>query len=397
MRNPGIWLATLLTAIGVIIAPAIQPPWVLALLVLFFSMILYLIPGTRYVSFALIVIAFLYGAGLLPLFVFVSTLAILVVGEVAFRSLEDRFNPYATFMAAASVSLLLVWLHIKDGTPLIALMGILVAVMLKSALKDREDTLMIEGLAVAMTMYLFYEINYQVTLTILLAAVLVAFTFGFFSYRTRTADLSGLFSGALVGIILIVFTQDIRWFLIMLTFFILGSAATRYKFEYKSSLGVAEFHRGVRGYHNVFANGMVAVAAAVLYGISGHPMFIALFMGSVATAAADTVAGEIGMTASNPVLITTLERVPKGTNGGITLVGTLAALLASVIVVLTGYLLGVIDLPMMLVCGAAGFLGTHVDSVVGATLENRGVIGNMGTNFIATLCGGLFSTLFFVF
>jgi uncharacterized protein (TIGR00297 family) len=68
----------------------------------------------------------------------------------------------------------------------------------------------------------------------------------------------------------------------------------------------------------------VATAAAILFGITVHPMFIAMFLGSVATAAADTVAGEIGMTGGKPYLITTWEPVPAGTNGGVSLVGECA-------------------------------------------------------------------------
>jgi uncharacterized protein (TIGR00297 family) len=269
-------------------------------------------------------------------------------------------------------------------------MGVLVAVLLKSALKDREDALMIEGIAVAMTMFLFWEINFQVGLYLLVPAVIIASTFGFFSYHMHVADRSGLFSGALVGVILIVFTRDVRWFLIMLGFFILGSAATRYRYEYKLTRGIAQSHGGVRGYYNVFANGLVAIAAAVLFGLQGGTMFIALFLGSVATAAADTVAGEIGMTANDPYLITTLEPVKPGTNGGVTVLGEVAGFVGSAAVVLIAFLLGVVtSTDMIIACTLAGFVGTQIDSIIGATLENRHLIGNAGTNLLATLLGGV--------
>ncbi|RPJ53997.1 MAG: DUF92 domain-containing protein [Methanobacteriota archaeon] len=400
VQRIGLWLGAVLTLICIAVAPYIQPAWLLSLLVIFFSLILYLIQGTKYVSIAIIVTAILYGIGAFPLFVFASTLAIVVAGELAYRTPIPRVNPYIAFLAASTLALLLVWLYLRTGqplsssVPLTGLMGIMVAGLIKSALQDREDTLMIEGLAVAMTMYLFSEINYAVDLVLLLIAVIVAFTFGYFAYRFRAADLSGLFSAALVGIILIVFTSDVRWFLIMLTFFILGSAATRFKYRYKVSKGIAQAHGGVRGYFNVFANGMVAIAAAVLFGITQSEAFIALFLGSVATAAADTVAGEIGMTASNPYLITTLEQVPPGTNGGVSPLGLAAGLVASFAVVAVAFLLQVSTLPLLVACTAAGFLGSQVDSYVGAVLENRGVIGNSGTNFIATLSGGILAMLF---
>ena len=284
-------------------------------------------------------------------------------------------------------------LYLGHRDPLLLLLGVLVAVLLKAALQERNDILMVEGLGVAMTMYLFAELNIQVQNQALVAAALIAFTFGYLAYRFRVADLSGLFSGSLVGIIIIVFTYSaygVRWFLVMLVFLVIGSAATRYRYDMKVAAGIAESHGGVRGYVNVFANGLVGVAAAVLYGLSGgSPLALALFLGSVATAAADTMGGEIGMTSREPVLITTLEPVPKGTNGGITLLGEAASLCASAAIALSAFLLGIGTPRILLFVTIAGFAGSNVDSLVGALFENRGFIGNAGTNLVATLTGGL--------
>ncbi|MDD3407436.1 MAG: TIGR00297 family protein, partial [Methanomicrobium sp.] len=49
------------------------------------------------------------------------------------------------------------------------------------------------------------------------------------------------------------------------------------------------------------------------------------------------------------------------------------------------------------ICILAGFVGTNVDSLAGATLERRGIIQNTGTNFICTLSGGFFAMLFYLF
>jgi uncharacterized protein (TIGR00297 family) len=391
----GLWLTAGATIGGILVAPYIQPPFVLTLITILIAAVLFLIRRTKYPAIALTVIALLYGAGVLSLFVFAGTLAIVIFGEVAFRLAGDTRRSYLAYIAAASIGSVFVMVYLGHATPLIPLMGVLVGVLLKSALKGRSDTLMIEHLGVAMTMFLFDELNFQVNLMLLIAAVIIAASLAYFSYRFRVADLSGLVSAAIVGIILIVFA-DVRWFLIMLTFLILGSACTRFRFDRKIEMGVAESHGGVRGYFNVFANGLVAVAAAVLYGVFQNEMFLALFLGSVASAAADTVASEIGVVGEIPYLITTMERVPPGTNGGVTVIGEIAALCAATVVGVVALFLGVADLSLMLVCIAAGFVGTNVDSVVGATLENRGKIGNSGTNLVATLMGGLFAALFYL-
>ena len=126
----------------------------------------------------------------------------------------------------------MVYLH--EHALLMVIFGIIAAVLLKVILLRFEDSLVLEGIGIAMTMYLIKELNYTANIEIVIIAVFIAFVFGYFAYRFKTADLSGLFSTALVGIILLVFA-DATWFLVMLAFFILGSVCTRYKFEYKKT------------------------------------------------------------------------------------------------------------------------------------------------------------------
>ncbi|TAJ44234.1 DUF92 domain-containing protein [Methanofollis fontis] len=390
IRESGPALATILALIGIMVAPLIQPAWLLSLLVILFSGVLLLIKGTRFFSISIIVIAALYGVGYLSIAVFGATLAIVVIGESAFRLSGNRTRSYIPFILVGFAAALLAMYYVGEFLPLTALLGVLVAVLLHAALTGRDDALMIEALGAAMAMQLFYEIDYSVDLPILALAAFIAFLFGYTAYRLRAADLSGLFSGAIIGLLLIVFA-DVRWFFIMLVFFVVGSAATKFRYREKNTLGVAQSHGGVRGYFNVFANGLVGTAGAVLWGITGHPACIGLFLGSVASAAADTVASEIGVMGGDPYLITTLERVSPGTNGGVTLLGEAVALGAAVIVSLSAWALGVADPAIAVIGIVAGFVGTNVDSLIGATLENRGVFGNAGTNLVATLSGGVFA------
>jgi len=88
--------------------------------------------------------------------------------------------------------------------------------------------------------------------------------------------------------------------------------------------------------------------------------------------------------------------VPRGTNGGVTLRGEVAAILASIIVAAVALVMGVADPKLAIVTVIAGFIGTNVDSVVGATLENSGRIGNSGTNLTATFFGGVAGMLLYV-
>jgi uncharacterized protein (TIGR00297 family) len=397
-QDTGMWAASVLALICIIIAPHISPPWLLSLFVVLICALFILIKKSRYTSLSIAAIAVLYGFELIPQVVFSTTFAIVIVGEVAYRISGRGAKGYLPFIVAAFISAFLVMMYSGYNAPLVAVTGVIVALMLHSVLRDRQDGIFIETLGVAMTMLLFYEINYHVETTILITALIIGFGFAYFSYKLKAADISGLFSGALMGILIIVFTGGVEWFLIMLTFFILGAGTTKYRFNKKRLLGVAESHGGVRGYFNVFANGMVALSGAILYGITGNPLFIALFLGSVACATSDTLASEVGVVGKTPRLITTGKEVPRGTNGGVTLVGEIAAIAGAVIIATVAYLLNVADLTLVTVTILSGFFGTNVDSLIGALYENKHIFGNAGTNFLATLLSGIFAVaVYYVF
>jgi len=398
MNQLGERLAAVIAIACIIIAPFVQSTpwlWFFSIIVVLLSLILLLIQNTKFFSLSIIALAIFYGIGLISVFIFACTLAFVVIGELAFRSAGKNVWSYFAYAVVAAASAFLITLYyqtlnIPQSAPLIVLMGTIVAVLLKIILGDRDDALMVETLGISMTMLLFSDLNYQVSVTLISVAVIIAFGFGYFAYRFKTADLSGLFSAAMIGILLIVFA-DVRWFLVMLAFFIAGSACTRYRYADKENLGVEQNRGGARGYRNVFANCVVSVAAAVLFGVTQHPAFAAMFVGSVAAAAADTVASEIGVTGGTPYMITTGRRVPAGTNGGVTLLGEMAALICAIVISATAFFLGVIDFPTLLICSIAGLVGTNIDSLAGAVIENRGYIGNAGTNVIGSLGGGVFA------
>jgi uncharacterized protein (TIGR00297 family) len=395
MNQLGERLAAVLAIVCILVAPFVQPPWFFSVIVVLFALILLLIQKTKFFSLSIIALAIFYGIGLIPLFIFSCTLAFVVIGELVFRSVGENVWSYFAYavVAAASAALITLYyltLNLQQPALLTVLMGTIVAVLLKVILGDRDDALMVETLGISMTMLLFSDLNYQVSIPLISVAVIIAFGFGYFAYRFKTADLSGLFSAALLGILLIVFA-DVRWFIVMLAFFIAGSACTRFRYAEKENLGVEQNRGGARGYRNVFANGGVSAAAAILFGVTQQPVFIAMFVGSVATAAADTVASEIGVTGGTPYMITTGKKVPAGTNGGVTLIGELSALICAIGISGVAFFLGVIDIPTFAICSIAGLVGTNIDSLAGAVIENRGYIGNAGTNVIGTLGGGLFA------
>lgn len=127
---------------------------------------------------------------------------------------------------------------------------------------------------------------------------------------------------------------------------------------------------------------------AMLSPDSLSPIFVAGVFGAFATAAADTVSSEVGQVlGKHPILITNLRPVPVGTEGAISLEGTFAGIVASMILCAAGTLLNVLSIPAALFCVLAAFIGTTVESYLGATLETMKIIDNEIINFMNTLVG----------
>lgn len=210
------------------------------------------------------------------------------------------------------------------------------------------------------------------------------------SYALKMVNLSGFIIGLLIGTILYTF-GGYPLFLVLFTFFLMGSLATKFGYSRKKALGVAQERGGARGWKNAAANCSVGVFLSILAMLSPESrqaIFIAGFFGAFATAAADTISSEIGQVlGKHPILITTLRPVPVGTEGAISLEGTVAGVLASIVICSLGVFFGILSVPAAGLCVIAAFVGTMVESYLGATLETMKIIDNELINFMNTLVG----------
>ncbi len=382
-------LILLLCSTALLIASPFVDFRILALAGIIFSALMYFIGNIRYFSIGAAVLSLIYGIGIIPASAFFGPLVMVLFGELLRTLSVKTSHSLAVFGAGSAAALIFAMLYTKEFEPLVGSLAILVLLMLRSILGEREDGSMLSLVGISMTIVLFEDLEFLVDLRTLAFAIFLCAAFGYFAYRAKTIDLTGVFSAVLFGVILISFTGTVSWFIIILVFFILGSAFTKFKYSEKEFLGVAQGKHGKRGYKNAFANAGVGVAAAILFGVTGDMIYAAVFLGSVSTATADTLASEIGVTGGNPVMITTLKRCPPGTNGGVTLIGEAACVIGALIIAGLGFLLGIAPWYVCLISAAAGVAGTNLDSLYGAVLENRGVFGNSGTNLLATLSGGL--------
>ena len=185
-----------------------------------------------------------------------------------------------------------------------------------------------------------------------------------------------------------------------LALFLLAFAATRFRRGRKERIGLAESRRG-RAASQVAANMGVAALAGVampahlpLLSSPHSRALIVPLIAALAEAAADTVSSEVGQAIGGvPVLITTLKRLPPGTDGAVSFPGTVAGSLAAAVLVLTAMPTLHLDPGQATVAWTAAICGLFADSIIGATLERRGWLNNDAVNFLSTAIAALLALL----
>lgn len=225
----------------------------------------------------------------------------------------------------------------------------------------------------------------------ILMSALLCTIIGVIAYWKHVLDVEGTIAAFLVGFPIGV--ASLPWLALLLIFLISSFGATKFKFEVKKRLGVQEGKKGERGWKNVVANGAVPMAIAILYSLSIEGLketLVLLYLTALAVAASDTLASEIGVLSDKVYLITNFRRVRQGTNGGISLLGEIWALNGSVFVGVIGLgflaAFGEVEFNIFYVflISGLGFLGCQIDSLLGATLENKGLL-TKGTNNLLSI------------
>ena len=172
----------------------------------------------------------------------------------------------------------------------------------------------------------------------------------------------------------------------LVSVFVLTWAATRFRYAQKAKRGVAE-KKGGRSASQVLANVGLAGVGAVLYHYTrDNPAFLVGLFAVLAEAAADTVSSELGQASSRTArLVTNWKPVPAGTDGGVTIIGTVAGAAAAALIAAQSALTGLLSWRGALLSCLAAVLAMFVDSFLGAMLERRGFLNNDAVNFLGTL------------
>lgn len=166
-------------------------------------------------------------------------------------------------------------------------------------------------------------------------------------------------------------------FLLVASYFVIGTLATKVKMAQKEAQGVAEKRKGRRGPGSVIGSSAAGCVCAFLsiYGVGGAAFTHLCELGFVAsfcTKLSDTVSSEIGKAyGKTTYLVTTFKIVPRGTEGAISAEGTIAGLLASILLASVGCILSEISLSEAIICVVAAQIANFGESIIGAAFQEK--------------------------
>jgi uncharacterized protein (TIGR00297 family) len=217
------------------------------------------------------------------------------------------------------------------------------------------------------------------------AAIAVTLAFTVVARYIRGVSRSGALAGALICFLLYACAGP-GAIVALLAVFGLAWVTTRFGSQRKQELRIAEKQDG-RSASQVLSNLGVAAACVVLYALLGkNVIFLLAASASLSEAAADTVSSEVGQASNGKAhLITNWTEVPAGIDGAISLQGTLAGIVAAIIVTVVCVLGDLLPWKWLGISVAAAVAGTVADSFLGASLQRRGMLNNDSVNFLSTL------------
>ncbi len=216
----------------------------------------------------------------------------------------------------------------------------------------------------------------------ILTSVLVALLMSVGGYAKRSLSLSGAVAAFFIG--LVTFLASVRCGVLLIAFFVSSSVVTRVgKWRKREIEGEAFVHGGGRTMVQAVSNAPATVlcVAMLLRGGGEAPRLVRAYLAQLAAMQGDTWSSELGVLGlGQPLLITTLRRVPAGTNGAVSLLGFAGALgggaiMGTALAAADWFISGTASLATVGTAISFALLGSVVDSVLGATLQYSGFDG----------------------
>ncbi|XP_063826302.1 transmembrane protein 19-like [Ostrinia nubilalis] len=235
-----------------------------------------------------------------------------------------------------------------------------------------------------------------------MASCFIPLAMAVYGYKKKSVNVSGAVFGFLVGLVLTL--SNFCFLAALFTFFMTSSKATKLGSHIKKKIEEEFKEGGQRNWIQVLCNGGMATQLGLLYlldvGASERPIdFVKDYraswlsmgvLGVFACCNGDTWASELGtvLAKTDPILITTFKKVPKGTNGGVTPIGIFFSIVGGFIIGISYYLAILYfsekatwansppQWPVILYGALAGFVGSVIDSIMGATVQYSGLDKN---------------------
>jgi uncharacterized protein (TIGR00297 family) len=201
---------------------------------------------------------------------------------------------------------------------------------------------------------------------------------------------SGALAGAVLGAVILAF-GTVPLYLLLCLFFGVGTLVTRFRKTRKEAMGKAEERGGRRGAENVLANVAVPAFCALVAGLGPNgDVFRLAAAAALATALMDTVGTEIGQAIESPTaLLPDFRRVPSGTDGAVSVAGTLAGLAAAAVLAAAGFATTLLTGRGAVAVVLAACLGTVLESLLGRAGAPWRVSNGHVLNFLNTLAGAV--------
>ena len=241
-----------------------------------------------------------------------------------------------------------------------------------------------------------------------IVAFILALGLAFHGLKKKSLDISGSAAAIFVGFT--AFACSYRFGLILILFYYSSSKLTKVREDIKVKLEDNYQQGGQRNWIQVFANSIFATIIAVIYfmyigedqpiissksteliviwgfklqkSILANQLW-AMYISHYGCAAGDTWASEVGiLSTTKPRLVTSFftKTVPKGTNGGMSILGTLASAVGGGFIGLIFFVYHIMFIsdnpstppqyPIIIIGFLSGIIGSLIDSILGATLQS---------------------------
>ena len=205
------------------------------------------------------------------------------------------------------------------------------------------------------------------------------------AWRVRSVTAGGAAMGFALGVVIYV-CLDWMGFVVLGAFFVLGSVLTKIGYSKKEKLGAAQENKGARGPSHALANAGLPALMAALWTVKPIGGLETAFVAAFATAAMDTAGSEVGpVLGRRTVSLKNFKPVPPGTEGAVSLEGTLAGLAAAILLGLCGFLTGLIPGQHVWAVAAGALAGNLYEGVLGS----RKLLSHGWLNLTNTLVGAL--------